>query len=173
MAYFTFPWTLLFLVYVFLAPFFFPRLYHYWIHLGLEFLTTIFWLTTFALLANELPLWKANADAINYANAADNNPDIAQIEQEAGVHFGSVFGKENSAIGTSRAAVAFSALEWLSFMATLGLFAFFIHRHRIANGAAGFGGFGTRSGATHNVEKPQPGVELRGVQEEQHTEPAV
>jgi len=47
--------------------------------------------------------------------------------------------------------------------------AFFLHRHRTANGATGFGGFGSRSGASHDIEKPQHGVELRNVQQEQRT----
>jgi len=171
MSYFTFAWTLLFLIYIFLSPLFFPRIYHYWIHLGLEFLTTVFWLTTFALLANESSIWTAEQDAINLANSASS-----QIDQLTGadVKFGS-FSKEEHAIKTSRAATAFAALDWVLFMVTLGLFAFFLHKHRVAHGATGFGGFGssTRNGATYEAEKTQPGMELHNVERPQETGPAV
>jgi len=80
----------------------------------------------------------------------------------AGVQF-VVWSKAESAIKASKAATAFAAFDWLLFIVTVAVFGYFLHKHRVANGAVGFGG------AQHNddVEKTQAPVELHQVQEPQ------
>lgn len=80
------------------APLFFPEAYNYWAHLGLEITTNIFWLTTFALLAEEAAGWSIVGD----------------------------FGLDtflpknwNAAIGATKAGAALGAINWALFIATL------------------------------------------------------
>jgi len=42
MSFFTFAWTVLFMLYIFLTPLVYPKFYLSYAHLGLEFLTVIF-----------------------------------------------------------------------------------------------------------------------------------
>ncbi|KAH8745628.1 hypothetical protein BGZ57DRAFT_227798 [Hyaloscypha finlandica] len=119
MSFFVFAWTLIFFGYILAAPLFFPEAYNYWAHLGLEIATNIFWLTTFALLAEEAAGWSIVGD----------------------------FGLDtflpknwNAAIGATKAGAALGAINWALFIATLISFGIFLHQHRLAHGAAGFGG---------------------------------
>jgi len=171
MSYFTFAWTLLFFLYLFATHLFLSTFYHYWIHLGLEFLTTVFWLTTFALLANESSIWTDEINALKAVKNYDND-----IQAATGIHIpGTSFNKAETAAKTSRAATAFAALDWILFMVTLIAFGFYLHKHRIANGATGFAGFGTstRNGATGDVEKNEGPVELRNVENNPQQTPAI
>jgi hypothetical protein len=72
---------------------------------GLEFLTVIFWLTTFALLADECKWWVAFQDTYDDAYYKKYYDDA---------------GKYVSASKTSRAATGMAAIVWLLFMVTFG-----------------------------------------------------
>lgn len=92
MAIFTFIWTVLFLLYIFLAPRFMPNLYYFWAHVALEVLTVIWWLVTFALLAHYTRLM-------------------------SGRYY---YGYWRSGFADStRAATAFAILNWILFCVTL------------------------------------------------------
>jgi hypothetical protein len=70
------------------------------VHLGLEITTVIFWLSTFALLADEAAAW--------------------DIVGEFGFDY--YWPKGNSAIAATKAAAGLGALVWLSFVVTLIVF---------------------------------------------------
>jgi hypothetical protein len=112
-----FAWTLIFLAYVstnlskpspstftdceiqiFVSPLFFPQAYNYWAHLGLEIVTNIFWLSSFALLADEAAGW----DIVDDFGFDEFLPP-----------------KWNSAIAATKAAAGLGALEWALFIVTL------------------------------------------------------
>jgi len=120
MAFFMFAWTLIFLGYIFATPLFFPQAYNYWAHLGLEIVTNIFWLTTFALLAEEAAGWS--------------------IVDDFGVFDTFLPHKWNSAIGATKASAGLGALNWALFIVTLVVFSIHLHKHRLAHGKQGFGG---------------------------------
>jgi hypothetical protein len=80
------------------APLFFPEAYNYWAHLGLEITTNIFWLTTFALLAEEAAGWSI---------VGDFGLDTL------------LPGNWNAAIGATKAGAALGAINWALFIATL------------------------------------------------------
>jgi hypothetical protein len=115
-----FAWTLIFLAYVranlfkpspstvtyceiqiFVTPLFFPQAYNYWAHLGLEIVTNIFWLSNFALLADEAAGW----DVVD-----DFGLDVFLPPNW------------NSAIAATKAAAGLGALEWALFIVTLVTF---------------------------------------------------
>jgi hypothetical protein len=85
------------------TPLWFPQAYIVWAQLGLEIVTTIFWLSTFALLAEEAAAWDVFGDF-------------------GGLGIGSVYPKYNSAIAATKAAAGLGALVWLSFVVTLIVF---------------------------------------------------
>jgi len=121
MAFFMFAWTLIFLGYIFGTPLFAPQAYNYWAHLGLEIVTNIFWLTTFALLAEESAGW-------------------AVVDDFGLDEF--LPAKWNAAINATKASAGLGALNWALFIVTLVTFGIFLHKHRLAHGASGlnFGG---------------------------------
>ncbi|KAE8446768.1 hypothetical protein EG329_011673 [Mollisiaceae sp. DMI_Dod_QoI] len=128
MTFFTFSWTILFLIYILVTPLWFPQFYLYWAHLGFEITTVVFWLTAWALLAQEASAWNA------FQSAEDlENQDIA----DSGVQI-DVFPHSKQAIGATKGAAGLGALTWLLFVITLVVFSFFLHKHRAANGATGF-----------------------------------
>jgi len=174
MSWFTFAWTILFLLYIFVTPLWFPKFYLSWAQLGLEFLTVIFWLSTFALLADEGKWWSLLQTAINEEKQAEqlsglNSTDFSDTPGLSGVL--SDFSKEESGIKCSRAAIGLSALTWLLFVVTFIVFALFLNKHRAANGSTGFGGLSITRNDNSQVEKGQPQVELRNVPEHQQQIP--
>jgi len=120
MSFFVFAWTLAFLVYIFVTPLWFPQAYIVWAQLGLEIVTTIFWLSTFALLAEEAAAWDWVGDDFEGLGVYD------------------VYPKWHSAISATKAAAGLGALVWLSFVATLIIFGLNLHKHRQARGITGF-----------------------------------
>jgi len=120
MSFFIFAWTFAFLAYIFVTPLWFPQAYIVWAQLGLEIVTTIFWLSTFALLAEEAAAWDVFGDF-------------------GGLGIGAVYPKYNSAIAATKAAAGLGALVWLSFVVTLIVFGLNLHKWRVASGATGFG----------------------------------
>jgi hypothetical protein len=82
------------------------------IHSALEILTTTFWLTTFALLAQESQAWDAAQSILDEVNG---------LGAYEGVHI-AVWSKAESAIKASKAATAFAALNWVLFLVTLFVF---------------------------------------------------
>jgi len=150
MSFFTFAWTVLFMLYIFLTPLVYPKFYLSYAHLGLEFLTVIFWLTTFALLADECKYWVAFQDSYSsrYSQIYDDDAD-----------------KYVAASKTSRAATGIAAITWLLFMVTFGFVVYFWNKHRTESGETGLP-FGSRRNDVegkqnenveiHNVQQPQP-----------------
>jgi len=120
MSFFVFAWTVAFLVYIFVTPLWFPQAYIVWAQLGLEIVTVIFWLSTFALLAEEAAAWDWVGDF-------------------GGIGIDEIYPKWSSAIAATKAAAGLGALAWLSFVVTLVIFGLNLHKHRVANGATGFG----------------------------------
>jgi len=178
MSIFTFCWTLLFFIYIFVTPLWFPKIYLYWAHLGLEILTTIFWLTSFALLAQEEQGWGAFNNAQNEINSALGDLG-ASDGSDIGINFDFI-PKFKSANNATKGAEGLAAVNWILFIVTLVAFSYFLHQHRVAHGATGFGGFTHRSAPadveTAQVEKPnapeQP-VELTNVAQQPHTQAPV
>jgi hypothetical protein len=87
-----------FRVQIIASPVFAPNAYNYWAHLGLEITTNIFWLTTFALLAEEAAGWSIVGDF-------GLNPYLPS--------------NWDSAIATTKAAAALGALNWALFILTV------------------------------------------------------
>jgi len=158
MAWFTFAWTVIFLLYIFVAPLYFPQFYLYWAQLGIEIVTVIFWLSTFALLAEESAAWNDVEGVVDAANSIDGQFGVNEV-----------FPNFNSAINATKAATGLAALNWLLFVATLILFGLSVHKHRVADGPTGYGAFTNRTGDVESAEKPNAGpqqpVELREVQQ--------
>jgi len=142
MSFFVFAWTLIFLAYIFVAPLFFPQAYNYWAHLGLEITTNIFWLTTFALLAEEAAGWSIVGD---FGFIDEFLPP-----------------KWNSAIAATKASAGLGALNWALFIVTLVTFGLFLHKHRLAHGASGFGG--NRAPAAADAEKGDVTVQAQPIE---------
>jgi len=156
MSFFTFAWTIIFFIYIFVTPIFFPELYLYWAHLALEFLTTIFWLVTFALLAQEVQAWDAAESAIDEVNS---------IDAQYGIHI-KYFAHADAGIKASKAATAIGAIEWLLFVITLIAFGYYLHQHRVAHGATGFRftSHAAQPADPEQGEKPAPAVQAAPVE---------
>lgn len=163
MTFFVFSWTILFLIYIFVTPLWYPELYLYWAHLGLEITTVIFWLVAWALLAQEASAWNAVQGAENAIN---------QAIQDSGVQV-DIWSAGNHAIAATKAAAALGAITWLLFVVTLTVFGFFLHKHRVAAGSTGADveaaekvptftqpplelNNGVNNGAQHQVSSPAP-----------------
>ena len=132
MSFFVFAWTVLFLAYVcfyptklsravtnlriqiFVTPLWFPEAYLYWVHLVLEIKTVIFWLSTFALLADEASAWDI-VDTFGFAELWPNG---------------------QSAVNATKAAAGLGALVWLSFVATLIVFSTCLFLHSCSSSGA-------------------------------------
>jgi len=168
MTFFTFAWTVIFLLYIFITPLWYPEAYHYWAHLGFETTLVVFWLVTWALLAQE-------ASEIDSVVSLDN-----QALADAGLNLGDIFPTSwTHAINATKAGAALGALTWLLFIITLVVFGRFLHKHRVANGATGFS-FGRSTARPADVEastaapeekyptSTQPPVELNDVHGTEH-----
>jgi len=143
MTFFTFAWTVLFLIYIFVTPLWYPEAYHYWAHLGFESTLTVFWLVTWALLAQE-------ASELNTILVDENNAN--QALADSGVDIGNLFTTSwNHAISATKAGAGLGALTWLLFVITLVVFGRSLHQHRVANGASGFR-FGNSTARPVDVE---------------------
>jgi hypothetical protein len=151
LGYYIFVWTLLFLAYVVLVPLFLPKFYVYWIQLILEIKTVIFWLATFALLADEAAAWNGLQALENIPNYNENGTVTSYTDLWPGA---------NEAIGATKAAAGLGAFAWLSFCITLGFFSVAVYKHRGAKGPT------TYNSSVNDAEKgptvAQP-VELREV----------
>jgi len=107
----------------------------------------IWWLTTFALLADELKWWNFEQRSINAAK---------DYEDKYSFDYGGSYDDEQSAVSASKAATGLSAVNWLLFCVTLVAFSYFLHGHRKANGATGFAGLTlARNKPTADVESAQ------------------
>jgi len=166
MTFFTFSWTILLLLYIFVTPLWYPQAYLYWAHLGFEITTVIFWLVTFALLAQE-------AAAFDVISGAEN--DINQGLSDTGVQI--IWPNWKAAINSTKAAAGLGALTWLLFIITLIVFGVFLHKHRVANGSTGFGTGHSKTSADVEASaatpekfssSTQPPVELNDVDGTQH-----
>jgi len=160
MSFFTFAWTVLFFLYIFLTPLAFPQFYLSYAHIGLEFLTVIFWLTSFALLADESKYWSDLQDILSREKKTES---LYGVDYSNGQ-----LNKWITAAKASRAATGLAAIVWLLFMFTLGFVVFFWNKHRAEHGGTGFSFGGTRGPTTDpeaaQVEKTHVPVELHNVQ---------
>lgn len=132
MSFFTFVWTIAFLAYIFVTPLWFPQFYLYWVHLGLECTTNLFWLVTFALLAQESAAWN-------------------EVDNFLGGIINDIFARDKRAIQCTKAAAGIGALNWALFILTLSVFGYFLHKHRVEHGAAS----GHRDVEAKGVEQQQ------------------
>jgi len=107
---FTSIYTLIFLGYILGTGFFAPHAYNCWAHLGLEIAANIFWLSTFAVLAQTATYYDA---------------------------FWRFTGTYSSAKGATQGGAALGAITWALFIASLVTFGIMLHRMRMANGAQG------------------------------------
>lgn len=121
MAFFTFVWTILFLLYIYITPHFLPHFYIFWAHIAFETTVVIFWLTTFALLADYTRAWDSYSS------------------------YGFRYYYGNSAIDATKAATAFAVLDWLLFCATLGI-TFWLYKKHHGNPTVVDGTAHSRSG---------------------------
>jgi len=153
MTYFTFAWTILFFLYIFLTPLMFPKFYHSYAHLGLEFVTIVFWLTTFALLADETKWWDVEEKSLKSSKKF--------CDQYSGSDDGDACGEVDkllSASKASKAATAFAALTWLLFMVTFGFLVYYWNKHRQETRTTG----GVEAG--HIEKNHQAPTEMHNVQ---------
>jgi len=125
MAFFVFAWTLLFLAYIGVSAAFVPTLYNMWIHLGLEILTVIFWLVTWALLASEASVW-SDYESTSYTVYGHTYTTSNYLPP-----------KWKTAIDCAKASAGIGALEWVLFVITLVFFGISLFKLRAAEGAVG------------------------------------
>ncbi|KAG4025494.1 hypothetical protein MFRU_056g00090 [Monilinia fructicola] len=112
MSWFSFIWTVLCSVYVIITPRSLPNFYNYWAHLTLEVTLVVFYLTTFALLASEIPLW----------NAFDDKSWTKSLDKTL-----------VSAARASKAAVALSFIQFITLVVSMGFLAYAIHTYLTAS----------------------------------------
>ena len=98
--------TFAFLAYIFLTGFKFVRAYNMWAVLGLEIACVIFWLVTFALLADHAK------DGNDAKKAANRFEDYFRLDTRS----------ENNEINSLTAAAVLSAINFLLFCITLAFF---------------------------------------------------
>jgi len=155
-SFFAFAWTVVFFLYLSITPLVYPKFYHSYAHLPLEFLTVLWWLVTFALLA----------DRVKYFEALQNSlEDSKHIADEVGVEISSgTIDNELAASKCARAATGLACIVWLLFMVTFGFVLYFWNKHRVEHGGAGLP-FGSNRGDAEapHVEK-HAATELQNVQ---------
>lgn len=149
---FAFVWTLLFLIYIEVSTFFAPVAYNKYIHLVLECLAVIFWLSAFASLATIATLSTLTSGLTtpgltspvcvgNYCvDKRDYTTDITNY------------------VNATKAAAALGAIEWALFVGTLISFGIYLHRHRLAVRDAQLGAPPAAGGAAQQEIKMQPVV---------------
>jgi hypothetical protein len=91
------------------TPLWAPRFYNVWIQLILEVKTTVIWLSTFALLAEEAAAWGIVDSEFNLGAGPNDTVNA-------------VWPKGQSAINATKGAAAMGAFTWLSFVITLAVF---------------------------------------------------
>ena len=89
------------LIQIFVTPLWAPQAYLYWVQLGLEITTVIFWLSAFALLAEE-------ASAFDFVDSFGFDSLLPA--------------KWKSAEDATKAAAGLGALVWILFVVTLIVF---------------------------------------------------
>ncbi|KAB8293397.1 hypothetical protein EYC80_007716 [Monilinia laxa] len=112
MSWFSFIWIVLCSVYVIITPRSLPKFYNYWAHLTSEVTLVIFYLTTFALLTSEIPLWD-DFDNKSWAESLDKTLVPAAR--------------------ASKAAVALSLIQFITLVVSMGFLAYSIHTYRAAS----------------------------------------
>jgi len=132
--------TLIFLAYIFVTAFKVTQAYNMWAVLGLEIALVIFWLVTFALLADA-------------AVAFDDWEEYFGGQRVAGYN-----GTDASAaVACTKAGAVFAAFTWVAFVVTLVFFSLTLHKHRKAGHPFMAGGVGTAPGtSTTKMETVQP-----------------
>lgn len=110
LAWLSFIWTLGYLVWLAVAVLVMPQIYNYWAQLGLEVLSAIWWLCTWAVLASE-------ASSLSIFDS---------------FHFWGRYGAGSfrSAIDCIKASAALGAILWVLFVVTLGFFVTALLSHR-------------------------------------------
>lgn len=157
LSFFIFAWTILFLAYVIAIPLYYPRLYVYWLHFILEFKTTVFWLATFALLAEEAAVWGT------YYGVWDESYPV--YNSDGTISYVNVLPGGKGASIATKVAAAFGAFTWLLFVASFITVAIASYNHYRNKGPI----FANSTAAPANeIEKgnaaAQQSVELNEVQ---------
>lgn len=115
---FSFVWTLLFLGYIEITTFWAPAAYNKYVHLVLECLSVIFWLSTFASLAVVAAAWDFGYSAVSTCYG--------------GYCIKARSYDYNGPANATKAAAALGAIEWVLFCGTLITFGIYLHRNRRA-----------------------------------------
>jgi len=124
LVWFSFAWTLIYLGWLFGSVVFQPVAYHYWAHLPVEFLTTVWWLSTFAVLASE-------ASSLNIFEQ-----DIDELNAESDGEVDGLFKGTKTAIDSLKGAAGIGALEWVLFVVSLVFLVLSVLSHRKTEAAA-------------------------------------
>lgn len=127
MAIFTFCWTIIFLAYILISSFFYPKAYNMWAQLVLEIFCVIWWLSAFASLASLAAVWSIGQDYVNSTCSYYDTSCYKMMFKR-----GSVVDRYNSQANATKAAAALGAFEWVSFIVTLIVFSINLHKHRVA-----------------------------------------
>jgi hypothetical protein len=123
MAFFTFSWTILYLAYLAVSTRVVPLAYNMWAHIGLESLTVLWWLVTWALLASEAAGWDWIDDYYTGYTYGIDGGDYYPSDWKA-------------AINCVKGAAALGAFEWVSFVVTLVFLGIAVHRTRTTGNSA-------------------------------------
>ncbi|KAH8593821.1 hypothetical protein B0O99DRAFT_688258 [Bisporella sp. PMI_857] len=153
-SFFAFSWTILFILYIFVTPLFLPKFYLYWAHIVLEALTLLWWMVTFALFADMIQSswWKY------YESLIDSASQLEDTAQDYGYSYGSnsAIDSFKAAIGTTKAALALSVINWVLFIVTLVALSIYVNKHRKEQGESGFAGISiSRNKQPGDVEAAQ------------------
>jgi len=163
-AIFAFVWTLLFIGYIQLSTFFLPTAYNKYIHLVLECLTVIFWLSAWASLAAVAAVWSwGNIYGDGYVCGVYYYCRRGLDDRSLGKRY--TESQLNGMINATKAAAGLGAIEWLLFIGTLISYGIYLHRNRIATRDAQLG-IGP-AGAQQQEIKMQPVVNQYPVQQPQ------
>lgn len=132
--------TFIFLAYIFVTAFKFHQAYNMWAVLGFEIALVIFWLVTFALLA----------DAAVTLKDWDDYWQGRRVEGYNGTD-------ATAAVNCTKAAAVFAAFTWVSFVVTLVFYSLTLHKHRKAGHPFMAGGVGSApGGGSTKMETVQP-----------------
>jgi len=116
---FSFIWTLIFICYIEITIFWAPTAYNKYVHLVLECLSVVFWLSTFAAVAVLATGYSYGYGYYGY-----------------GYKRAAIEARYVDVAGCYKGAAALGAIEWALFVGTLITFGIYLHRQRRSEGEA-------------------------------------
>jgi len=154
-----------------------PRAYNYWAVLSLESLAVLFWLITFALLADIVAALVSanNANGYYYYDSGSSSSSTYDYTSDCSDSDYYCYAKRAISSLTKRdtvdpvtaifyVAFALSVIEWVLFIVSLVLFSIRMHRHRMANYPmkAGDGSQAYTPKHMEAQDQPMPAPEYQG-----------